>query len=270
MSEKQMKKMRPAAVKNIAKKVNKIKKSQTHPVQMVPSGSLNRGTNTFPGAYLPKDQDRDTEYTFKKRYLDSNPFQGDKKQYEVELQDHITEQDVKYMKDKQAVMEGLLKKEYVYSIFNMDDPKQAWLAQQSGILTDINKAQEAYIDYRMGVEKRLALIRQKGISDLDADDWDFLFKISQGVIEYEFNDSPIWEPKGHTYTGKKEKDARKRGLFNPKLGFSRLSYDSEFNSPAGSKTTNDIMLNLLFGYSEYSQGKPKELKKVLTMPAYYS
>ena len=268
MSEKQMKKMRPAAVKNIAKKVNKIKKSQTHPVQMVPSIGLNRGTNTFPGAYLPKDQDRDTEFMFKKRYLDSNPFQGGKKEYEVELQDHVTEQDVKYMKDKQAVMEGLLKKEYVYSIFNMDDPKQAWLAQQSGILTDINKAQEAYIDYKMGVEKRLALIRQKGISDLDAEDWDFLFKLESGVIEYDA--MPVWEPKLHGYKDKKEKDARKRGLFNPKLAFNPKTYIGPYNTPnstSGRRTTNDVMEMV---FSKMPQKNPDELKHVLNMPAYYS
>lgn len=215
----------PGLQKKINKTVKRAKSGQTQPAvrlreyddngREIPEGANDERGNNFPGNYIPADP-RDTDMAMRRRMLEKDPFTGEK----VNLYDTITEEDKKYMKDKQAQLEYLNKLEYRRSMIDQTDPTAMAIQRMKGLTKEQDEAERAVIKEGAENALRAALIRQGGTAGLTAEDIDFIQAVDAGYKH--IPSGALWDPNSYKYAGDTWTDNRKRGFFNPKKMFPNI------------------------------------------------
>lgn len=152
----------------------------------------------FPAQYFPDDEQADTRIAIKKKLLatPARPL-GDAM---------LTDEDIKWYMGKENIRKRILFDAWYSKLFDTTDINKLRLAQQ--IYPDYFKIREEEIDRQAAIQKKLALIKLRGVRDLD--DLQFIYALQNGEVH--LRNSPLYEldrpmvVDGRTF---------RRGLWNP-------------------------------------------------------
>jgi len=129
----------------------------------------------------------------------------------------LTDLDLKWMRDKLLAQESAAQKRFVMSLYDSRDPAQRQIRDR--VFPDLVREQEAIIDERIELERRLAKISLHGPQGKE--DIDLLYALSSGAVELPVG--VAWDP--HSWFAKApggDNAVLNRGLFSPlRLGVGR-------------------------------------------------
>lgn len=158
------------------------------------------GEPGFPAQYFPDDEQADTRIAIKQKLLAGR---------ERPLGDAmLTDEDIKWYMNKENVRKRIVFDAWYSKLFDTRDINKLRLAQQ--IHPDYYKIREEEIDRQAAVQKKLALIKLRGIHDLD--DLKFLFAIKTGGVI--LREQPLYKL-DEPMPGLNTPPFFKKGLWNP-------------------------------------------------------
>lgn len=126
----------------------------------------------------------------------------------------LTDVDLQWMKQKLLDQQAAAQKQFVMSMYDSRDPAQRQMRDR--VYPDLVREQEAIIDERLELERRLAKISLHGPQGKE--DIDLLYALSSGAVP--FPKGVTWDPKSW-FDDDSAAAGMKRGIFNPlriKLG----------------------------------------------------
>lgn len=119
----------------------------------------------------------------------------------------LTDKDLQWMRQKYIDQQSAAQKQFVMSMYDSRDPAQRQIRDR--VFPDLVREQEAIIDERIELERRLAKISLHGAQSKE--DIDLLYALSSGSVP--LPQGQVWDPKSWFGAGA-ELDLS-RGLFSP-------------------------------------------------------
>lgn len=154
----------------------------------------------FPAQYFPDTTKEDSRVATKAKLLAApdRPL-GDA---------NLTEEDIKWYQNKEAIKERIKFDEWYSSLFDTDDINKRRLAQE--IYPDYWKMREEEIDRQAAIQKKIAMLKLRGPINLE--DLQFVYALQSGEIQ--LRPVPLYDldqPMNQT----QRNDKFIKGLFNP-------------------------------------------------------
>ncbi|MBS0654649.1 MAG: hypothetical protein JSR46_02630 [Verrucomicrobia bacterium] len=154
--------------------------------------------NEFPAQYFPDQQEEDERIQMKMRLL-----QGRDRPLGDAM---LTDQDVAYFMKKEETKQHILFDEWFSRLFDTKDINKRRLAQE--LYPEYYQKREEEIDRQAAIQKKIAMIKLRGIKDLD--DLKFVYALQSGDIV--LRKVPLY----NLDAPQEDSSARfKKGLFNP-------------------------------------------------------
>lgn len=120
----------------------------------------------------------------------------------------LTDVDLKWMRQKMLDQQSAAQKQFVMAMYDSRDPAQRQIRDR--VFPDLVREQEAIIDERIELERRLAKISLHGPQGKE--DIDLLYALSSGAVA--LPEGVAWDPKSWFPAGVDQLDMS-RGIFSP-------------------------------------------------------